>query len=1682
MRKFILVLMGIFSLALLSCEIGMGSEVDLDAPEITITSPKDSDNVHRAVRIEGTCKDNVKVTAVEIARRINGNNQVIGYGTIKGETWYYDAYLDEGDCFLICTAKDDGRATSSKSKAVLTLIVDDDAPVDSGSYIDRGKNIQISFMTKEKLESLDLQLVENKFIPQNERFSIKGSFSDSISISKVIINLYEDSETEPFISKSITASEITEGSIYLPTFSFTHEELVAARSSMDTGKHYLKVCYETYDDAENVGSGTLGYVLWYPESDYPGIEQRNAVNDILTLSVGSSIPVYFFDDDEIKEYAYKFITEQEKNNSSITADNVIDHVGTPVDATGQTETPAQISTMHTVDGVEKALPAGTYYLLLYVKDINDKTRTRFIEVSLSDQKKPAIRITNPKENEKPAIIAGADGVASSFALKGVVSDSAGCRYIKVAYIPERAGYTTSAAKQARAASLFVNEGAAESGEFVRKYTFADSKPRADTDGFVKEDFKFTFDLLRDFPAEMNRTKFLMFVVENLIGNQIYKVWNIGSDSDAPEFKITSPAEMSVVDYLHNNLQIRFKAYKSSNLGIKEDSYKVTRMGQESRCVYTFANGKLTWENPASKEYIILTIAKEELKNWAEGTGGFATKDTSPSFNFECQDLVGNNGSGRLSVVLSPLPALESITCDSRSGTYCTDSGIIFQAKFSDTVKVSGNPRLKLAGITGVSQTQYAEYVSETESDTIKFKYIVPENAKSDGVSIAGTQIELNGERIITGTQGNGNASISFVSGSNFWDSADSSIAKEIKLDGVKPTIKNIKVVTTGLTQDTDGNYYFNANKQALVEVEFSETVSVNGSVGLKLSGIEFSQYSMTADGKKIVYAYTVAQEFESKSVKYNFHSCFEGNWANIKDAAGNPLKQGTDTDKDLKIILDTKKPGIPSANGIDDGGIYNAKPEITVAKDAGDADIKKLELSIDNGQTWIDCSAAASGEAGLWTCGADGKVTINNGGTYNIIARATDKAGNVSDNSAVKQIKFNDKFPEILDIKVACQNGNYRKGAKLKFQIFLGDTLKPYEAASASITFATINAADGSTPRTINVKPNDTGNSSILEFEHTVTDGTGAGDFADNYKGIKITAVNLSGLQDKYDNKQDAETTAKISQLIGDTTGGCYRPGIFADGVAPAIASTVPADNKVVASSYYADGKFTITLNFMESVYKESGTITLQRKGKWGIPAVMTVADFNKVFNSKALTVADKEILVCSETGAGNGNVKELLDKRTGIAAGPYKKITHGLKKNGSSLTGAPDLDTKFVLDFNLGLFDGETYTDPHGRNKHVTVEQIRQVFEKTGYHQHSIQMNSSAIVASNENKTYTITFPVTIQEGIEWELLISPGAFRDEVGNLFAGLKGKDDTVDADYTLWTNNASAPVVRVDRYSHGYGAREPDAGGTLTEIKKWTKAGNGLQDDTGGKIAPTGYARVRVDSQTPGATLHYKTINKGAFNGRTGAATPGSVSWKRYKLNNGVNEVTTEDAATYTFNDGANSSTRCSMSEIPDATESDLSATSGFTAVMQSDNTGKILIVGDGSYETACKDYVTAYATLDSAKTDGGISMTQSANGAEGVFKTVVYVTNYENGQGQLSIEGGTAPGGEPKVAGFPVRDGESEQYSKNAYAINDSESIWVSYDIVSTKWAILLRRKNNTKNYPISSYGQATFTSGYVRY
>ncbi len=763
----------------------------------------------------------------------------------------------------------------------------------------------------------------------------------------------------------------------------------------------------------------------------------------------------------------------------------------------------------------------------------------------------------------------------------------------------------------------------------------------------------------------------------------------------------------------------------------------------------------------------------------------------------------------------------------------------------------------------------------------------------------------------------------------------------------------------------------------------------------------------------------------------------------ISDSVGNTLVLKNKTVNTTKII-DTVKPGAPKLmdgeNEITEDSNFNTNKDFTVA--GIDEDSVKVEYSINGGSSWNEIT---EGE----------KISLGTG-EYTVKLRQYDMAGNISDVGDGIKMEINGTFPKVESLVVANADGKYKAGDKINFKIFFANPVKVTNDTAATLVFTD---KDGGNEKTIYATENNVAGNYVL-FEYEVPANS-------DMKGINVKSVVFtSAVTDIYGNdysKYEGGTVQfknDVDDYFNKTDGG-KRDGIIMDGVAPKIVTGgyLPANNNV----YTEDGELKVVLTFDEEVYKESGAIILQRKGEWGIPAVLSTEEFNKIYNILTDS-ADKKKLVL--TTRDNGAEVDDTDYRTGQPCGPYKKITQGLKIEDGKYV--PDTTTKYVLDFELGLFDSTDSVEmyPYSVNKSVsdngsgvptattvTVGEIREVLEKTGYHQHIVETNTKNVVVDQDDKTkVTINFG-NVENGIEWEVIIPETAFRDATGNNYAGLK------TGDYTVWSDKVATPVVRVDRYSHGYGAKEPvvDADGNITgtiTINKRATVAAAKTSDSAGKIAPKGYARVRVDSQTPGAEIFYSVT----------------------KENSLVKDVTDYSDKNYS-DDNYNV---FGYDVLSDITTNDLVLTTGGTKFE------KIFPVGDGSFTVARKDYVAAYATKKISATE---TLEQSDTGYEGVFKTVVYIydKDFKDGE-QMNIEGGTAKGGEPNVSGFPLRDGPSDlRYSKNLYYDSNTKyHVWNSYEIVSTEWAILLRfggsKGYNSKDYPPSSYGQCTYLYNYASY
>ena len=1682
----------ILSLSLLfSCTIGMGQSLDLEAPQLSVTSHMSGSKVGLEVDLSGTCTDNNAVTRVSI-KNVE-NDFTFEDAVVSGTSWKTHLSLSkdfEGDRTFIITAHDAVGNASTKSYAILVLSIDETGPNDEDWYLDRGNSIRTEVAELEELKATNLYLSTNKDIPQNEKFTVYGSLYDAMSISEVTLGLYTVNG-KLLIEKTYSSDPdnadkyIGENkSIFSPAFEFTHDELKDLidddGSTLESGCHYLGLKCYLEDEHGNNFTRNIGYMVWWPESDLPGIYQNeiDIENSTLSVLIDSSISLDIFDDDGLEEIYYALkadtiydeipgTTLAEKCNAVIENDGGIRDKLLLIDAAanevgGSATDLAEKTKREDQAGIKTPSYPSTMYLIACAKDINGKWNCRIIYTTISDASSPMLFIESPRNNEKPQM----NGGTNSFTIQGYALGKNESSSLQLVYI---SGDDTSESKKATAKKILDGELTADpaKGQILEDITLM---PATMDEGLKKQAFEKTFDIIDDlskYRGDKETSYFFMFRLQGT-GSVVDQIYQLNKDIALPTITVVEPNNMQAIDYTKNKddnqvgLTIKFKASKESGLAIVDQ--KVTYIGKNETYEWTLGEG-LTKDG----EYFVKTFTQAELKDIHE-------TNPQPQFEITVKDALGYESTEQRTVVLTTHPSLEEITSENPNGTYIKDDVITFQAKFTDAVRVrdlssTKKPRLKIKYSESDTAEKWAEYSTGSGTTTLQFTYKVPAGAESTGISIATLAdnkiIDLNGCKIVPVAAGDGDAYI--TTPSKVLD------GKTFALDGVAPTITTLNLSSDIADKNADGNFYLKADNKLTVTIALSEKVFISGSPSLQMkvkgsrTPLVFDFKDINEAGTELTFEHIVKAETANGTVQITKATCFdEDNLKLISDVNGNGLVLSTSDDADTKFIVDTVKPekltvkitatkNPTKVNGID---TYIVSPSLSIT---GKEDGSIVEYSLYNGVSWNEYLPP---------------VSIDNG-SWKIIARQTDKAGNVSELTDPMSIVVDSAFPSIVDFTVSSPDGNYKVGSKVQFALSFSDKVIVESGNTSKVTFESVNTPK--VEKTANVVATDAAGQNTVIFEYTVQAG-------DNLQGIVLESVSFNGFTDTKgtesgtQNKTDTET----------------RSGIILDGVAPKLTMAAPAmkgdetnfsglNNTTSGISTETDNsKFKITLTFAENVYKEVGNIILQRKGDWAIPAVMERDEFLSVYNKMDAT--NKELIMKTSDG------KELLHGQTGIAVGPYRKITHGIKLDGSNTKYVPDESTKYVLAYELGLYKGEAALNDGTATGtfNAKVSDIRSAFESVDYHRHYVDVASDNVKITDNNKV-EITFSETIEDGREWELIIPPTAFRDNAENFYKGmnldkLKGEEKTKMSDineqedasdkYSVWSNNVAQPVVRVDRYTHGWGANEPildknymraysvpstSATKTWRIIQNYTgKYKQSEGTDTSASLAPTGYARARIDCETPEANIKYSVLYAdGTIH--TNNAIPAGVKYDNTK---------TSGVVTYkTDNTGEHNSKRNTISDIA-KTNLEVKGNNDYTI-------NNDIIVGDGSYLTARKDYITAYATKTGFE--------ESKNGYEGIFKTIVYVED-NNCSYCINIEGGTAAGGQPNVSGFPLRDATSAddptgagRYSKTCYNINGSNNkhnqVFVSYEIISEDWAILLCNHNHSKDYPLNSYGGSAYVT-----
>lgn len=268
-KKFILAVVSVvFAYALLSCDVGLGSAVDTQAPTLNVTYPATLSTVRGQFVFGGTCADDQKVTSVTV-RALNselGKSYGPYAATVADDakSWTFsfnkkaegkDPYngweMPDGKYTLEAVARD--ASGKSSGTGAITIDIDNTEPI----FI---------------LNSPGTTDIKNPTV-SGSSFKITGTIADDHSIKYMRVNVYENEGgrkgklRKSFIEENIETSGGTSVALFKktdPVYTELYGGDIKDASSIGTKTFFCEIeledsAYE-YNDFKNNASGKTGNV------------------------------------------------------------------------------------------------------------------------------------------------------------------------------------------------------------------------------------------------------------------------------------------------------------------------------------------------------------------------------------------------------------------------------------------------------------------------------------------------------------------------------------------------------------------------------------------------------------------------------------------------------------------------------------------------------------------------------------------------------------------------------------------------------------------------------------------------------------------------------------------------------------------------------------------------------------------------------------------------------------------------------------------------------------------------------------------------------------------------------------------------------------------------------------------------------------------------------------------------------------------------------------------------------------------------------------------------------------------------------------------------------------------------------------------------------------------------------
>jgi len=1434
----ILVTFFIFGCFFSSCNIGLGPSVDLQAPVVEVTSHKDNDSVAESFVLFGTASDNEVVTNLSI----DFEDADIHFKVIPGDKWQKKTSASENwqnipdDNNNYCTLVDgvwkwsidvntkDKKAektdtafsfkvlaedkignTGKTSTAECTLIVDTSNPkvsvykpelftgeyssvletvtpyeLSDGNVIAKLLNGSIELQGHQSdaisFKALRVQFDNGQL--QSGVSKVTGGTAVS-SIDEIDLNeksyLGDESAPEIYFSKIVEASDLREWSLTVDPEEWATNDSGKAKG-LDAGKHIIRVVTTSLSSSNAWEHKVAGYFVWYPEADKPWIatavgaesetELNNDTDNKYACYPGSNFSGSAQDDDAIKSFVSSLYKLNEQTGHYEVYSQPKSHT-----------LPAENS-KYVAWAVEVPSDAGKYKISLEVQDYTGNTTilTKFFKTS--DVSAPKIELKSPLDNSSAII--DAEG---NITFKGKISDNSKVAKFSIVHLnpakksdpSNKIKYLTGEGSEWDSGTV---EGTADiNGNIVYKF---------ETGTVPEYSLNKIFNLYSDLGINgtsklLSAQEFILRAVDDS-GTKTVKTLTLTGDSITPE--------VTYKDITINGNKQNFAT---------GDIPSFPKISNGTKAVITG-----TWkdyfntsnENKNKLHKLEISWGDETVLTDLNSNGTWSCEIKAPksggTITAKLQDFAGNVKTLQTAVSIETSDlGLSRIDCQQDDGAYNENKELNITLEFTKNTTVDttgGTPTLTL------NNGGTATYISGSGTASHIYRYTVGSSTSEDTEDLTITAINPNGAKWFDSAALTSELELTsedIPANGNLGD------VRTIKIDNTKPGVSSISLISTP--------GYYGAGKTVLISMNFTEDVSISSYDNLKVkfahqnAGAEYkdsSNYVMAgtpavSGTKSIMFTYNIKPGDNAAELTF---SGIEAAATSIKDGAGNNISSWTPVTAPsfAGVVIDTTAPAAP-------GFKNNWNPESIILSESGtefelisngDDDSSSQEYSLDNGSNWTPYT---------------GKVTVTNNGTYTVVAKQTDKAGNTSVSSTAKTFII-DKGDLLTRITAQTPNGTYSNNSTTKS--VSGKIQFRKSVTIGQGAYVTLNIKNGANTSyktaVINECKTTSGSGKEFTFTYDISDGdyVDAADKKLDVTGFSFTAVKIDDYNKNYNVSIPTVVSASGKRFnenrdIKIITG---LPQIVANG----ISFTGEGENAV------------LTVEFNREISKLSGNIVFEydtnaQNNEFHVPVVLSAAEYNEISVYPAIS-------------------------------SNYEKGTNGVVFNEVNSNGtitktiSNDTTVKYVL--KEGVSD--------------TEQSIVSVFTGAGKHKVTIPVISDQVeVVTGVNSTQNNTLKISLGDnyklpvkGAKYKLKISAGVVTDDVKN-----------VNAEYnsSVTAEGVESPVIRIIKPDYKIYKEKKDNPNDLVELSEsnWISTASSYVT-----MSEVQYATMYMNCRTPGHTIKY----------------------------------------------------------------------------------------------------------------------------------------------------------------------------------------------------------------------------------